>query len=546
MNNNKKATKRALLTSVMALVMCVVMLVGTTFAWFTDTASTAVNKIQAGNLDVDIVGEDGKTLDGKTLNFKDANNNTDILWEPGATFFTQGFKIVNKGNLALKYKVVVSGTTGDAKLLKAIKLDVVTEKTKEATEALAEKGNLLPNGASAPEAENVYYYLRGHMKEEAGNEYKNLTLDGISITVYATQYTHEFDSFDNQYDVKAGEDTAYYTLAEFNALTEIPAGIKNVYLNIGAVSLADGDVTIGNKDICDMWTWDRNTDHNVGDILEDGRKVYMVRDNDTIYSSNKAGITLYISGSVNGNPEGGLNQSDSHAITFNIPDASNVVFTKNFTVDGYFRMYTGWSDGRNLGGAVYNRTVKSVLFDHSTFNGIWIQNGGFFADSLTLDGCTFNAYENKVSANDSNPLWFCNIRTCDVTVKNCTFKASRPIKVVEQAVFGANVTITDNKFDMSLTNSADVTGKPKNDAIMFSTLIGETQWNPAGTLGNVVVSGNEVTGANALLTFFNPSQITMANGATFKVSNNTLRDGVKESVEWKSTTGYKPDFVTFN
>ena len=54
MNNNQKATKRALLTSVMALVMCVVMLVGTTFAWFTDTASTAVNKIQAGNLDIEL------------------------------------------------------------------------------------------------------------------------------------------------------------------------------------------------------------------------------------------------------------------------------------------------------------------------------------------------------------------------------------------------------------------------------------------------------------------------------------------------------------
>ena len=61
MNNNQKATKRALLTSVMALVMCVVMLVGTTFAWFTDTASTAVNKIVAGNLDIELLAEDGET-----------------------------------------------------------------------------------------------------------------------------------------------------------------------------------------------------------------------------------------------------------------------------------------------------------------------------------------------------------------------------------------------------------------------------------------------------------------------------------------------------
>ena len=95
---------------------------------------------------------------------------------------------------------------------------------------------------------------------------------------------------------------------------------------------------------------------------------------------------------------------------------------------------------------------------------------------------------------------------------------------------------------MSLTNSANDASKPKNDAIMFSTLIGETQWNPAGTLGNVVVSGNEVIGANALLTFFNPSQITMANGATFKVSDNTL-NGAKRSVEWKTATDYTPGFV---
>lgn len=359
---------------------------------------------------------------------------------------------------------------------------------------------------------------------------------------------------DGKYVVSmVGTEENPYTLDEFNALTKLPAGRDELYVNIGDVSLADSDVTIGNKDICDIWTWDRITDHEVGDILEDGRKVYMVRDTDTIYSSNKAGITLYISGSVNDNPEGGLNQSNSHAITLSIPDASDVVFTKDFTMNGYFRMNTGWSDGRNLGGALYNRTVKTVRFDHSTFNGIWIQNGGFFADSLTLDGCTFNAYENKVSANDSNPLWFCNIRTCDVTVKNCIFTASRPIKVVEQGVFGANVTITDNKFDMSLTNSADDTSKPKNDAIMFSTLIGETQWNPAGTLGNVVVSGNEVTGATALLTFFkntaeypaNPSQITMADDATFKVSDNTL-NGAKLSVEWKTATEYTPNFVTVN
>ena len=135
MNNNQKATKRALLTSVMALVMCVVMLVGTTFAWFTDTASTGVNKIQAGNLDIQLFYANNATGEGATWTEVDANTTlnflqkqaggsveqgTDILWEPGCTYSLPALKIVNNGNLALKYKVVVSGILGSAKLNEVI------------------------------------------------------------------------------------------------------------------------------------------------------------------------------------------------------------------------------------------------------------------------------------------------------------------------------------------------------------------------------------------------------------------------------------------
>ena len=212
MNNNQKATKRALLTSVMALVMCVVMLVGTTFAWFTDTASTGVNKIVAGNLKVDIVDENGDSLDGKTLKFIQAtgvsdgtNNVENVLWEPGATFFTQGFKIANKGNLALKYKVVVSGTTGDTGLLKVMKFDVVSaiEKIGHEVDFAANPGTLQPSTTGTPSVSDTTYYLRGHMDENAGNEYKNMTLTGISVTVYATQLNSEFDSFGPDYDENA-------------------------------------------------------------------------------------------------------------------------------------------------------------------------------------------------------------------------------------------------------------------------------------------------------------------------------------------------------
>ena len=541
MNNNQKATRRALLTSVMALVMCVVMLVGTTFAWFTDTASTAVNKIQAGNLDVDIVGEDGKTLDGKTLNFKDANNNTDILWEPGATFFTQGFKIVNKGNLALKYKVVVSGTTGDAKLLKAIDFAFVTDNTTPDAnpESFANEGKLLKQNDSAP-ANNGVYYLRGHMKEEAGNEYKDLTLDGISITVYATQYTYEKDSFDDQYDANAGKDTAYYTLAEFNALTEIPEGVKTVYVNLSGKSLQNG-LTIGNADIADHYhygEWNSEV-APAGYPHKTSIDNYTTHDGDKvryIYSTGKPSVNVILTGSVLGASDTG--DFNAGAITLQVPDAANVVFDKVTFGAGQMAM-SMWTESYVQSMTVAHR-IASVTFDGCTFNGNWIQNGAFGADEMVIKNSTFNIHENVGYKNNSNPVWIQNMGQCNVTIEGCTVNAVRPIKLWEGTASGT-VTIKNNTFNMS--NFADATGDDayKNVAIMFCATKEQVK------LGNVEITGNTVTGnATGFICFYNNSTQypSMNTSATFKLSGNTLPVGVAESVLWKSNTGWQPDYVT--
>ena len=199
MNNNQKATKRALLTSVMALVMCVVMLVGTTFAWFTDTASTGVNKIQAGNLDIELQMKDNSgnwvNAEGKTLPFlvegKIPAEGTQILWEPGCRYELPELRIVNKGNLALKYKVIINGIKGDAKLNEAIDWTI-----NGADISLTEE-HLLAGQTGDP------FTIKGVMKTTAGNEYQGLSIDGIGITVVATQYTYEKDSIDDQYDKDA-------------------------------------------------------------------------------------------------------------------------------------------------------------------------------------------------------------------------------------------------------------------------------------------------------------------------------------------------------
>ena len=192
--NTKKATKRALLTSVMALVMCVVMLVGTTFAWFTDTASTGVNKIQAGNLDVALeMSTDGtkwESAEGKTLTFKTKDNRAadKILWEPGCTYELPKLRVVNNGNLALKYKIQITGIQGDAKLNKVIDW-TINDNAINLTEE-----HLLAGQTGDP------FTIKGHMQKTAGNDYQNLSIDGIGITVYATQYNHENDSYGPDYD----------------------------------------------------------------------------------------------------------------------------------------------------------------------------------------------------------------------------------------------------------------------------------------------------------------------------------------------------------
>ena len=192
---NRKSTKRALLGSVMAMVLCLAMLVGATFAWFTDTASTGVNKIQAGNLDVvlEMQNADGKwvSAEGKTLDFvkaADAKGEA-ILWEPGCTYELPALRIRNNGNLALKYKVAITGINGSAKLNEAIEWTI-------GDVAMGTEQHLAAGESNA-------FTIKGHMKEFAGNEYMNESIDGIAITVVATQDTVESDSFNNTYDASA-------------------------------------------------------------------------------------------------------------------------------------------------------------------------------------------------------------------------------------------------------------------------------------------------------------------------------------------------------
>ena len=544
--NNKKATKRALLTSVMALVMCVVMLVGTTFAWFTDTASTAVNKIVAGNLKVDIVDENGNSLDGKSLSFKDVNGKTDILWEPGATFKLDSFKIVNDGNLAFKYKVVISGVNGSAKLLKAIDFTISGEKLTDWD------GILLPEGKTATTDNEVVgatdlITISGTMKKEAGNEYQGLSIDGIGITVVATQYTYEYDSKDNTYDADAGKDTAFYTLAEFNALTEIPAGIKNVYVNIDNTPLTGAGkcATVGNYNISDQYIW-----VNAGGTAPDGYTATDITNSHsgaTAYRTNKDGLTVHVLGSLTAENYNNGGFSGFQTLCFQLPEKSTVIL-ENMTLNGSFNISGIYTYMYNLPNgdighlqnpkpegytnAWYDHpfVIENIKLSNCTINGQWFANGNV-AKNVEINGCTFNDYENK-TANWSNPIWWKNAPGTNLTITNCDVTSTRPMKVGEGGI--GSVTITDNIFTMLDGDkyTKDTNDKVKNTALCFGNKL----------TGNVEIKGNTVNGTPTALISLLDANMTMPAGKTFTVSGNTLATGVPTFVKWKERTEIFPTF----
>ena len=216
-------TKRALLLSVISIVVCLTMLVGSTFAWFTDNAATSVNTIQAGTLDVGLeyLNKSGEweNAEGKTLDFIKADGHEDepILWEPGCTYNLPKIKITNNGNLAFKYKIVLSGIKGDDEL------NEVIDWTIEGIEPEADHEYHLKPGDEPHEIT-----ISGHMQETAGNEYQGKGIYGIAIAVYATQDTVEFDSSTDQYD----KDAEYLITdaTELAAALSDPNGPENVKL----------------------------------------------------------------------------------------------------------------------------------------------------------------------------------------------------------------------------------------------------------------------------------------------------------------------------
>lgn len=176
--------RRAFLGGALLTIISVMLMLGSTMAWFQDS-KVVINTYTFGNLDVDVVNEEGTTIAATTINFVKPDGGEykadEFLFEPGATFRLKEFYVKNSGDVALKYRLKLdSGSaTGDIKLLDA--MDVYATMGGDPFALDSETRTL----AARETDEAVQIYL--HMKPSAGNEYQDLAVSGLIVKVIAVQ-----------------------------------------------------------------------------------------------------------------------------------------------------------------------------------------------------------------------------------------------------------------------------------------------------------------------------------------------------------------------
>ena len=287
-------TKRSIVFSVVSLVLCVAMLAGSTFAWFTDSVTSVNNIIKTGNLDLKVLWTDD--LEGGNWNDAEDSEAGPVFsydnWEPGYTSIRY-VKIVNAGSLAFKYSLNLI-PDGDAGILGDVidvyyvedassnitKLDGLTKAgvlNDVINKNISAGGVLLPKGETKTGfyTEEIVIAIALHMHEDAGNEYQNKSVGAsFAIQLLATQYDYESDDLGDGYDqgsqwpndVVVGGSSASAPVTPvdgkvpaggLNLVSEdgeigatIPEGVAvvpgttNMTLTIGSVSKSEANITL--------------------------------------------------------------------------------------------------------------------------------------------------------------------------------------------------------------------------------------------------------------------------------------------------------------
>ncbi len=244
---NFNTTKRALFSSVIALLICFTMLLGTTFAWFTDSVTSSGNIIQSGTLNVQLLMD--ADVNGTYDDISDSTSpifSADTIWEPGRTQVAY-LAIKNNGSLDLKYTVGLNVQNVSKDLYEVMEYAIVPDADANNKVTAWNGGEGVAVGTQSVledktlESGDTYYFaLVIHMDELAGDEYQGGEIS-FNLTVVATQLASESDSFGNQYDADAKYPVVSTVTVPENNTEDVVLSTETVKVVVPSATAQAGD-----------------------------------------------------------------------------------------------------------------------------------------------------------------------------------------------------------------------------------------------------------------------------------------------------------------
>ena len=477
----KHSTKKALMTSALSLLLCFSMLIGTTFAWFTDSVTSANNIIKSGSLDVEMYWADG-TEAPDSATWTDASTGAIFnydKWEPGYVE-VRHIKIANEGTLALKYqiKIVANGEVSDlADVIDVYYVDpaqqiadrtALTDDNKlgTLTDVLANLANTA-NG-ELPAGENDTITLALKMQESAGNEYQNKSIGSdFSVILMATQLTAESDSFDDQYDKDAkytaeidqlkaklataqSGDTVEYALthdAYIDSMIKVPNGVTLVLNGNGHQAIVNTAYPF----------YVNNANIQMNDLTITGKATYAIFTKGAIWDYN--GNNATVNASFN-NVTVDLDKADNYPVVFNgigeITMTDCTITGAGLPKEGNYRNGTHIFAGAEIaltvdGGSVGNVLMNANYADNSKLT----LNNGAVVEKLILASEQTKSAE-LVNNNGTVNELFRQVDNADKLKSTLESAAAGETVVVSKNIdmVGATVAVADG---VKLMGDGDVT-----------------------------------------------------------------------------------------
>ena len=485
---NSKSTKRALISSAFAILICFAMLIGTTFAWFTDTAKAAVSRIQSGTLDVALEMKNSEgdwvSAEGETLNFVKAPSAEaeEILWEPGVTYALPELRIVNKGNLALKYKIAIAGAkdaTPENDKNDLMLLDVIdwTYEVGGTSYALESEKHLAAQKGDAESFDT--FTVKGHMQETANNDYQGLSIEGIAITVYATQDTVESDSYGNQYDANAEYPTYPLGLTEGDFAGKVAVDNKGVFYDSFKAAMEN---------------------------VADNGAIYL-KENSKVDFPTHLNVTKNVAIYGNGADFSGKDISiGTYAAPENTETTVNIYNAKNLVV---------WGQPVGTRADVWNVNFYNCTNENYNFLMYRGSETGTAKINLTMTNCSASGFHDSIVHTSADG---------SIVIKNCTFKDNcAPVNIAHKQTGTLTVSVENSKFiNCGKVNLAD-------DYFAPARFVNNSETGSLNvTLKNNKFTGTVGTNGDILLGDYRPGKASHKVAAKIETANPVM---VKSSEE---------------